>query len=740
MKKMVFFGFLMFAMPLWAGSANDQKIDNLRAFTKLYGYVRFFHPSDAAAAIDWDKFAILGAERVANASDTAALKMVLDSLFMPIAPTLQIYRIGEAPQPYQPYKPTGGLDSVIVWQHRGVELKPGGVFESVRLFRSKPPAGMIAQEAFIPENIQPREIRIEARMQAEVVGSENFGQLWLKVYKTDGSLGFFDRLHKPVTTKEWKNVRVSTGIGPGASRIEVGGYLSGVGRVWIDKVSASVMTPNNSWTQIPLLNPGLNDADSLGRPKNWQINDPRFHYRIAPDSMAENATCLLIESGPDVASRQLFEQHPTAGDVMDKELAAGLRAQIPLAIYPADAAKQGSPQAGFAEVIAAIDLKKRSATESATRFGAVVIAWNVFQHFYPNFENSPATWDSALTGALTKAAADTGSTDFYDTLTRLVALTGDSQSRIAHPFQKNWAYLPFQVDWIENQVVITASADSAHFLPGDVITAFNGAPASRHLADLEARVAGSPQWERMRALGQFGQGDKSKAVQLTLERNGKAKKVRSAYNQTEPLNGAFRRATLEKVDNDIYYIDLTRVSASRIERRLAEIAEMKGLIFDLRGPLLENMEILRHLLDGPVESPVWQIPQILYPDRERPAGDHERTWQLMPKAPRFKGKAVFIVDGRTAGEAEALLSLVEQYKLGEIIGQLTAGALGNINLLDLPGGYRVMWTGMRVVVPNYPDFHHSGIVPGQLLTRTSKGVREGRDALIERAVEMLKAN
>jgi hypothetical protein len=31
-------------------------IEQLRAFAKLYGYVRFFHPSDEAAELDWDSF------------------------------------------------------------------------------------------------------------------------------------------------------------------------------------------------------------------------------------------------------------------------------------------------------------------------------------------------------------------------------------------------------------------------------------------------------------------------------------------------------------------------------------------------------------------------------------------------------------------------------------------------------------------------------------------------------------
>lgn len=40
---------------------QGRRIANLEAFARLYGYVRFFHPSDEAAALDWDRFAVYGA-------------------------------------------------------------------------------------------------------------------------------------------------------------------------------------------------------------------------------------------------------------------------------------------------------------------------------------------------------------------------------------------------------------------------------------------------------------------------------------------------------------------------------------------------------------------------------------------------------------------------------------------------------------------------------------------------------
>jgi hypothetical protein len=42
--------------------------ENLEAFARLLGYVRHFHPSDEAAATDWDTFAISGVRRAEGAT------------------------------------------------------------------------------------------------------------------------------------------------------------------------------------------------------------------------------------------------------------------------------------------------------------------------------------------------------------------------------------------------------------------------------------------------------------------------------------------------------------------------------------------------------------------------------------------------------------------------------------------------------------------------------------------------
>ena len=54
---------MLFSLPICGLAQKPQQpspqtIDNLVAFAKLYGYIRYFHPSDEAASINWNQFAM----------------------------------------------------------------------------------------------------------------------------------------------------------------------------------------------------------------------------------------------------------------------------------------------------------------------------------------------------------------------------------------------------------------------------------------------------------------------------------------------------------------------------------------------------------------------------------------------------------------------------------------------------------------------------------------------------------
>jgi hypothetical protein len=116
---------------------------NVVAFSKLLGYVRHFHPSDRAAATDWDAFAVAGMRSVEGAASVGDLVRQLDRLFRPIAPTLSVSPSSAKP-PLPPAAPQGVAGRhMLAWYHLGFGSRsPQTIYISERRPTTTPPAAL----------------------------------------------------------------------------------------------------------------------------------------------------------------------------------------------------------------------------------------------------------------------------------------------------------------------------------------------------------------------------------------------------------------------------------------------------------------------------------------------------------------------------------------------------------------------------------------------------------------------
>src|SRR5450755_1761266 len=77
-----------------------------------------------------------------------------------------------------------------------------------------------------------------------------------------------------------------------------------------------------------------------------------------------------------------------------------------------------------------------SADDRGTRIADVVIAWNVFRHFYPYFDIGKTDWDAVLPVALRAAAAAKDGAEFLTTLLKMVAALKDGHGRVTYSAMK----------------------------------------------------------------------------------------------------------------------------------------------------------------------------------------------------------------------------------------------------------------------------------------------------------------
>ena len=553
---------------------STRGLENLRALTRVFGYVRYFHPSDAAAAADWHQIAIQSVEPVEKARNAAELASSLNAAFGPVSQGVAIFPTG-TPEPAVRLTP-GPL--VIEWIHHGVGVNEGPIYHS-------------------------------------------------------------DRVTRPASGK----------------------------------------------------------TDEI--------------------------------------------------DVIREDLPGGVSCIVPRVLYtntPGEFRLRN-----FASTQANASPENRS-----VRLAAVMIAWNVLQHFYPYFDVVQTDWPQALTAALESAATDDRAVPFLATLRRMVAALHDGHGRVTMTGSVT-AGSPVGWDWVEGRIVLTdvSHASDPELRRGDAVISINGQPAKDALAAAEAGIsAATPQWLLARALGTglhygeplgaIGEGPKGDPLVLEVEPYGRPGTTRTVTLQ----RGSYRPVVevrpqpIAEVARGIMYIDLSRATDDGFKAELGKMKQARGLIFDLRGyPGPEmGIDFLRYLSRETMRSAPMIIPTVTHPDHRGMGTVGQGGWTLTDLAPYLNAKKVFLTNGRAISYSETIMAIVERYRLGEIVGGTTAGTNGNINPFDVPGGYRITFTGMIVLKHDGSRHHGVGIAATVPVSRTRAGVANGRDEVLERAMQLLK--
>ena len=119
----------------------------------------------------------------------------------------------------------------------------------------------------------------------------------------------------------------------------------------------------------------------------------------------------------------------------------------------------------------------------------------------------------------------------------------------------------------------------------------------------------------------------------------------------------------------------------------------------------------------------------------------DQFWPISvtPNPIQYKGKIIILVNEITQSQAEYTCMILQAaYKKVTIIGSQTAGADGDITGIKIPGGIQTAFSGHGVHYPDGRATQGIGIVPDIKISPTIKGIKEGKDEVLERALEYVK--
>lgn len=681
-------------------SLPPRQLQNLEALTRAAAVIHYRHPSDQAAELDWNAFFPAAIDRVMRAADEDSLLAELRELFAPIGPTVEFSRTPVRAS-IDSTRPDNG--HLVRWRHEGL-----GPQASYKSWREGQGVDLASFDAGTSVDLRAPVHCKKSQLRAAVRGVSDDGEV--RIYANIESGGHtVKRFDRRVTAAD-SSVSLDLVLPEDFYRVRLGFELRGRSAVTLEALSLAC---DGVATAIV-------DVEHAG----WERHGSTDLYAWEPLDCG-TSRCLTV------ARRPLETRFSSTRDVLDTEIVDHVWLHAPLAVWSNGARTLPEPRAWVPPVSGA-------ASPAAERIATLASAWIVLSMFYPGFQDQKIDWAQELPGALTSGAAARSTDDTYIALSRLIAKLHDGHARAIHPDFPIDGMLPIAMRRFGNKLVVVGGfGDYARSAPiGSEVIAVDHVPAMQAYQGLRERVSSStegwegwivPLWLTLGRQGTFS---------LVHVRIGDAKEADLLLPRlSRDLYGSLVREPRPEVGAvlapGIHYVDLEDLKPERWQAALASLVQARAIILDMRGyPSNAVFPMLGHFIDKAVQSPTWQTPIL------ESSGYRTSSSTINPMKPRIDAKLVVLLDGRAASAAETFLQIIHDNHLAVFVGETSAGTNGTPNVVGLPGGFTLRFTGQRVLFADGSALQGRGIVPDVVVHPTLEGVRARQDEILEAGIRV----
>ena len=381
--------------------------------------------------------------------------------------------------------------------------------------------------------------------------------------------------------------------------------------------------------------------------------------------------------------------------------------------------------------------------------------WNVVNYFFPYKHLIGDTWETVLPRYIPKFEANKDAADYQLTVRELVTEMHDSHGGVRNAnalSEKFGTHLPpVLMGYVENKSVVTRVLDEK--LPvkvGDVVLAVDGEPVEKKREYLARYTAAStPQWLMRSVNGRLLLGAKDSVVKLKLEGGRDVELTRSESIMDPKWFQLLKRSTpvMQVLPSGVGYVDLDRLQAGDVDKMFDTIKATPAVIFDMRGypngtawsiapRLTEKKNVVAALFSRPI------LEATSLTDSELANSASYSFAQKIPERQGdvYKGKVVVLINEDAISQAEHTCMFFEAATDVTFIGTPTAGANGDVTLMVLPGNLTISFSGHDVRHADGRQLQRVGIQPTIRVERTIRGLVDGRDEILDAAINFLKGS
>lgn len=434
-------------------------------------------------------------------------------------------------------------------------------------------------------------------------------------------------------------------------------------------------------------------------------------------------------------------------------------------------------------------------TDSYHRLLPLFRYWNYIEYFFPYKYQTDQNWDDVLKEFIPRFMQAENKLDFHLAMLKMVVKTDDSQSSFmtnlidGMPF---FAYLPVQIEIIENQVVVTKIIDSEKasvddLKVGDVITTIDQQSAMALHDSHKEHIAGSNPTMKNRSISYTLFMAKDGSASISIERDGRTSSrevslykygdLSKTKDQPKPswsieLDTSWRKEITRVIDSNyvvesesltdssvsitdttwieetnwvvdttqVGYLNLGSLKRDEVDDVMIEMTDTKAIILDVRNrPRGTYKALAKHLLPSENVFAKYIRPDFTYPGKYIVQGQSS-CGETKTDSSWYQGKVILIVNEITQSSSEFTCMCFQTAPNVTVVGSQTAGTIGNGTRFPLLDGLYSTLTGTGVLYTDGSSIQRVGIVPDIVVNPTIQSIRDERDVVLEKAIEIALAD
>lgn len=383
--------------------------------------------------------------------------------------------------------------------------------------------------------------------------------------------------------------------------------------------------------------------------------------------------------------------------------------------------------------------------------------WNALEYYAPDIGFARTDWDQVLLDAIPKMADAQSQDDYLLTLAQAGAETRDGHIFFSSSEENKLScffgnrQLPCAIKRVDGQLVVCQTrSKNCGLLPGDVLVAIDGIPMEERILQLMPYVAaGSETQSLLQTKSRLIQSWEQNA-QVEILRDGKVQTVQvptvKSFQETNPQKNGLLPG------KNIGYIDPSALEEHDLAKLMDAFSNTDGIVVDLRK--YPASPIVYELAESIKPEPT-KFAKLSFPNPAMPGNFYildlfssGRGWMKQMELSEedhmvYSGKVVLLMDEETISQGEFTVMSLRNAPNAVVIGSTSTGADGNVVTLRLPdaeGSYlEATFTGLGVYTPEGERTQQKGLEPDIWCTPTVEGLKDGRDELIDRAIQYIES-